>query len=147
MSADGHTCSVLVIEDDSEMRELIKLALTAEGYRVVAVTNGRAALDQLRCTADTCVIVLDLMLPVMDGLRFRAAQLRDRSLAWIPVIVVSGDADAPRVARDLGARSLVQKPLDIERLKQALRHVGCLRSRPRRRRPLASAPNVREKHV
>jgi CheY-like chemotaxis protein len=147
MAVDRHTCSVLVIEDDAEMRDLIKLALTAEGYRVVAVPNGRAALDHLRCTADTCVLVLDLMLPVMDGLRFRAAQLRDRSLAWIPVIVVSGDADAPRLARDVGARSFVQKPLDIERLTQALRHVGCLRSRPRSQPPLTSAPDVGEEHV
>jgi len=68
----------------------------------------------------------------MDGAHFRAAQLQDRSLAWIPVILMSGAADADRRARALGARRLVKKPLDLDEVKRALSDVGCCQTRPRR---------------
>lgn len=126
-----HRCSVLVIDDDEDIQELVRVSLEKDGYRVAAVSNGRKALIHLRSTADTCIIVLDLGLPEMDGQRFRAAQLRDRSLAWIPVIVLSGAADADRQAREIGARSFIPKPVNLDELQQALRFVGCCRSRSR----------------
>ena len=89
----------------------------------------------LRSTADTCIIVLDLTLPEMDGQRFRAAQLRDRSLAWIPVVVLSGSVDGAARARELGARAFVPKPVDLDRL-QAPRSAG---SAAARRGPAATA--------
>jgi CheY-like chemotaxis protein len=121
----SHTCSVLVVEDDAELREVLRVALTTEGYDVCVVGNGREALTHLRSTPHTCIIVLDLSLPVMDGRQFRTAQLRDRSLAWIPVVVLSGAVEGSRQARDLGARSFVRKPVDVDELRRALRHVGC----------------------
>jgi CheY-like chemotaxis protein len=127
----GHHCSVLVVDDDPEIREMLRVAIAAEGYDVATVADGREALHHLRSTADTCMIVLDLMMPVMDAVRFRAAQLRDRSLAWIPTIVLSGSPDADLETRRLGARSLVRKPLDLDQLRQALRYVGCCRALPR----------------
>src|SRR4051812_22649656 len=105
-----HRCSVLIVDDDADIRELLRVALGAEGYLVAGVDNGRAALNHLRSHADTCFILLDLLLPVMDGAHFRTAQLHDRSLAWIPVIVMSGATDTDRRARDLGARRVVRKP-------------------------------------
>jgi len=128
----AHRCSVLVVDDDPDVRELLQVALQAEGYLVAGVENGRMALNHLRSHADTCIILLDLMLPVMDGSRFRTAQLHDRSLAWIPVIVMSGGDDSDRRARQLGARRLVKKPLDLDAVKQALRSVGCCQARPRK---------------
>ncbi len=77
------------------------------------------------------MIVLDLGLPVMDGREFRAAQLRDRSLAWIPVIVLSGGVETGQVARELGVREFVRKPVDVDQLRDALRRVGCFLARPR----------------
>jgi CheY-like chemotaxis protein len=127
-----HRCSVLVVDDDPDLRELLRVALGAEGYDAACVDNGRAALNHLRSHADTCIILLDLLLPVMDGTDFRTAQLQDRSLAWIPVILMSGAPDSERRARELGARRLVRKPLDLDEVKQALRYVGCCRARPRR---------------
>jgi CheY-like chemotaxis protein len=127
----AHNCSVLVVEDEPELRELLRVALKTDGYEVATVANGRDALTHLRTTADTCSIVLDLSLPVMDGRQFRAAQLRDRSLAWIPVVVISGAVDASRDARDIGARSFVRKPVDVDELRRALRHIGCCLARPR----------------
>jgi CheY-like chemotaxis protein len=123
---------VLVIEDDSELREVLRVALTTDGYDVSTVANGRDALQHLRSTADTCMILLDLSLPVMDGWQFRAAQLKDRALAWIPVVVLSGTVDAARDARELGALSFVRKPVDVDELRQSLKHVGCATAQPRR---------------
>jgi CheY-like chemotaxis protein len=120
-----------VVEDDPDLREVLRVALVTDGYDVSTVGTGRDALTHLRSTADTCIIVLDLTLPVMDGRQFRAAQLRDRSLAWIPVVVLSGRVEAARDARDLGARSFVRKPVDVDELRRALRHVGCCLARPR----------------
>jgi CheY-like chemotaxis protein len=127
----AHHCTVLVIDDDPEVRDLLLVALTADDYHVDAVSNGREALHHLRSHAETCIIVLDLIMPMMDGPQFRAAQLRDRSLGWIPLVVMSASADGRRQARDLGARQFVRKPLDLEEVRRALRHIGCCRTRPR----------------
>ena len=123
---------MLVVDDDADVRELLSVALTSEGYEVATVPNGREALHYLRSHANACVILLDLMLPMMDGAHFRTAQLLDRSLAWIPVIVMSAVVDADRRARELGARRLVRKPLDLDEVNNALRFVGCCQARPRR---------------
>jgi CheY-like chemotaxis protein len=104
--APPHRCTVLVVDDDAEIRELLRVALTSEGYQVAGVPNGREALHYLRSHAETCMIVLDLVLPVMDGAQFRRAQLQDRSLAWIPVIVMSAVVDADRAARETAPRAL-----------------------------------------
>lgn len=127
----SHRCSILVVDDDPEIGELLRVALTDDGYAVAAVQNGREALHYLRSHADTCLILLDLMLPVMDGANFRAAQLRDRSLAWIPLVVMSAAVDASRRARALGARLLIRKPIDLDEVKGALQRVGCRQARPR----------------
>lgn len=143
MKPAAHRCEVLVVEDDPELRELLTFALTSDGYIVSSVGNGRDALKHLRSTPDTCIIVLDLSLPVMDGRRFRAVQLRDRSLGWIPVVVLSGGPDAATQARELGARSLVKKPVDVDALRRALRHIGCCHARPRAdQRSDRRSPNV-----
>jgi len=128
----AHRCSVLVVDDDADVGELMRVTLEAEGYQVACVRNGREALNHLRSHADTCIVLLDLMLPIMDGRHFRATQLNDRALAWIPVVLMSGAPDAERHARELGARGLVKKPLDLDQVKQALRSVGCCQARPRR---------------
>lgn len=128
----AHRCSVLVVDDDPDVGELMRVTLEAEGYRVAFVRNGREALNHLRSHADTCIILLDLMLPIMDGIHFRTTQLNDRSLAWIPIVLMSAAPDADRRARELGARGLVKKPLDLDEVKHALRSVGCCQARPRR---------------
>ena len=93
MSESKHRCAVLIVDDDLDSQEMVRLALDAAGYTVATAANGRDALVHLRSTAVTCIIILDLTLPQMDGAQFRAAQLRDRSLAWIPVVVLSGSVD------------------------------------------------------
>lgn len=130
-----HRCSVLVVDDDADVRELLRVALETEGYQVACVANGREALNHLRSHAETCLILLDLLLPVMDGNLFRKVQLRDRSLAWIPVVLMSGSPDPERAARELGAQRLVRKPLDLDEVKQAMSSIGCSQAHVRRSTP------------
>lgn len=126
---------MLIVDDDGETRELLRFTLTGIGYDVAAVADGREALRYMRSHAETCIVVLDLMLPEMDGATFRAAQLRDRSLAWIPVVVVSGAIDAVDRARALRAQSLLKKPLDLDEVREKISQIGCRRTTPRRRPP------------
>src|ERR671931_242218 len=81
----NHRCLGLGVDDDPWTRELLPIALQADNYLVAAVANGREALHYRRSHAETCIILLELLLPVMDGRQFRTVQRRDRSLAWIPV--------------------------------------------------------------
>jgi two-component system, OmpR family, response regulator CpxR len=124
----SHRCSILVVDDDAEARELLRLALSASGYDVACASDGRDALKYLRSHADTCFILLDLMLPGMNGVTFRTAQLRDRSLAWIPVVVVSGAVDAADQARAFRAHAVLRKPLDLDTVRDTLSHIGCRRT-------------------
>ena len=78
------------------------------------------------------MVLLELMLPVMDGVHFRQAQLPDRSLAWIPVVVMSGAVDADRQSRELSARRLLRKPLKLDDVRATLQDIACCQVRPRR---------------
>lgn len=117
-------CTILVVDDDVDMQELLRVALRFDGYDVASARTGRDALDYLRSHAETCAILLDLMLPGMDGAQFRALQRRDRSLAWIPVIVMSSAMDLDRRVRDIAPRMLVRKPVDLDELRRAVRLVS-----------------------
>ncbi|HUR34586.1 MAG TPA: response regulator [Vicinamibacterales bacterium] len=120
-----HRCAVLVVEDEPELQALVRFALEADGCEVSVAGDGREALKHLRSTASTCLIILDLFLPVMSGRRFRAAQLRDRSLAWIPVLILSGGVEGAREARELGACAFVRKPVDVDELRAAVKRIDC----------------------
>lgn len=131
MATTEHRCTVLIVDDDEDIRELLRVALTTDGYRVASVPNGREALHYLRSHVETCVIVLDLVLPVMDGAQFRRVQLQDRALAWIPIVVMSATLDVDRRARELGARHVLHKPVNLDEVRRTLRLVGCCQARPR----------------
>lgn len=139
MRADDRHCSILIVEDEPGLRDVLSVALEADGYRVATCPDGRAAMKHLRSTGSTCLIVLDLMLPVMNGRVFRDLQLRDRSLAWIPVIVVSGAFDAVRDAHELGASAFVRKPVDVDELRATVARVTCARHLVRREQRQARA--------
>lgn len=121
-----HTCTILVVEDEVELRALLQVALEADGFRVRSVEDGRAALRVLHSSADTCLIILDLELPTMDGRRFRTQQLRERALAWIPVIVITGGDRSADEAGRLWAQAVLRKPLDLDALRNTIVQVGCI---------------------
>jgi CheY-like chemotaxis protein len=103
---------VLVVDDDLLTREVLALVLGAEGYRVTTADDGRAALDQLRHGDHPDLIVLDLMMPGMDGWRFREEQLGDARLADIPVIVCSASRRLGPRAATLHATAYLDKPVE-----------------------------------
>jgi two-component system response regulator MprA len=84
--------SVLIVEDDRDIRECMADALEVEGYSVALAANGREALDQLRGGVFPDLILLDLLMPVMSGWEFRQEQLADPLLSGIPIVVVSASS-------------------------------------------------------
>ena len=117
-SAVAH-CPVLIVEDDIELREMMAQLLTLEGFQASTVANGREALDYLGRGDRPDVILLDLMMPVMDGWEFRRQQQSDPSVANVPVIVLS--ALDYRRAAEVDAVAFLKKPLDFDRLLQLVR--------------------------
>ena len=108
--------SILVVEDDPDIRDALATVLESEGYDVMQASHGQEALGQLRASSSASLILLDLHMPVMNGWAFRTEQLRDPRLAAIPVVVVSADGMMPKRAAELGAAGYVGKPIDFERL-------------------------------
>ena len=106
--------TVLVIEDDQDTREMLGRFLELEGFNVETAENGRQALERLGSGSRASVIVLDLMMPVMDGWQFRLEQIRDASLSHIPVIVVSA-AGRDRIDK-IKAEAYLSKPVDLDEL-------------------------------
>jgi DNA-binding response OmpR family regulator len=103
---------ILIIEDDPDIRESLELVLTLEGYRTITASNGREGLAHLDRADPPSLILLDLMMPVMNGWDFLSAQRATRS-ATIPVVVVSAAGEA---ARPVDADAYVAKPVDLDRL-------------------------------
>jgi CheY-like chemotaxis protein len=122
MSREEDCAGVLVVDDDADVREATQLVLENSGYRVLTATDGRQALEVLRTNAERpCVILLDLMMPVMDGWRFRTEQQHDAALAPIPVVVLSGATDMHRAAASLSADEHIRKPVSLDRLLATVR--------------------------
>ncbi len=107
---------ILVVEDDADIREDLAELLRDEGYDVATAVNGEDGLALLRREASVGLILLDLMMPVMDGWQFREAQLADPALASVPIIVLSADGDTPRKASALRANAYLTKPFALPRL-------------------------------
>jgi CheY-like chemotaxis protein len=109
-----------VVDDDGAIREALAAVLEDEGYAVQGAANGREALQILRAGAQPQLILLDLMMPVMSGWDFRAAQQQDPALSVIPVVVLSADRDVGAHAVALGAQAYLNKPVDIDALLDAV---------------------------
>ncbi|MDC0668015.1 response regulator [Nannocystis radixulma] len=118
MTAENHACCfVLVVDDDPDVCETLQTVLEVSGYRVAAAANGLEALKTLRSGLRPCLVLLDLMMPVMNGLEFRAEQRSDPAIAAVPVVVVSGDHHVAEKATEMGLEGLA-KPIDIDDLLQ-----------------------------
>ena len=117
MTGMGHT--LLIVDDDVDVRETLAELLANEGYSVLTAAHGAEALALLRDGGPVpCVILLDLMMPVMNGYEFRASQRVDAQLASIPVFVFS--AGERHEERALDATAFLRKPLDVDALLTAL---------------------------
>jgi two-component system, chemotaxis family, chemotaxis protein CheY len=121
---------VLLAEDDQLIAVVLEDALGDEGYEVRRVTNGRQALELLTGWVPD-VILLDLMMPVMDGWTFRTAQQQlPGAASQVPVVVVTGTRDAAYQARALSAAAVIMKPFDLLDVMNAVDHACHLPSLP-----------------
>ncbi len=109
---------ILVVEDDDAIRGLVSEVLRDDGYDVREATNGLEALEQVREERPD-LIVLDLMMPVMDGWAFVEECRRKRCCNEVPIVVTSASHDLPRTAerlRTFGVRTCLAKPFDVDGL-------------------------------
>lgn len=111
--------TILVVDDDYAIRDSLTELLEDEGYLVARAENGQEALDFLRHNGVPCLILLDLMMPVMDGYEFINQQRGDPQLAGIPVVVITAAADG---SRGIQARQVLPKPIRAETLMNTIKH-------------------------
>jgi two-component system chemotaxis response regulator CheY len=116
-----HERPVLVVDDDADMRHMTETVLSFSGIKTVSAANGVEALERAR-SAHPFVILLDLMMPVMDGYEFRARQLQDPVLRKIPVICVTAVPSVMTDTEKLRVDTCVHKPVDWEELLKAVLH-------------------------
>ena len=108
---------VLVVDDDDDIRDSLIEFLEDHGHHAVGAANGSEALALLDPPqSPPCLIILDLMMPVMDGSQFRDEQLQRPAVAGIPVVVVSAYRDVEERAQQLGAVRWLAKPFDLTAL-------------------------------
>ncbi len=106
--------SILIVEDDTDLREALVQVLRDEGYEAAGAVHGLEALAHLRSrVAKPCLILLDLTMPVMNGWQFRAEQRQDPRLSGIPVVVLSAGSNLAEQIADLQVRDYVQKPIRL----------------------------------
>lgn len=121
-SAVAHIAPLLLlVDDDAMMRRMTETLLTAHGYHVIVAVHGRDGIERLR---EQCpdLIVLDLNMPVMDGYQFCREQryLPDKNRAAVPVLLMTGENDAPSHATALQAAGVITKPFDPDDLLDAV---------------------------
>lgn len=105
---------ILVIEDDSDIQIALQDGLDLAGFQVKVASNGQEALDLLKQGDLPCLILLDLMMPVMDGWEFRKRQENDSRIAKIPVVVVTADGHAKIKAHKMHVQDGISKPVDFD---------------------------------
>jgi CheY-like chemotaxis protein len=107
--------SILIVEDEKDIRETLQEVLRLEGYKTFTASNGREALDMLPTIPRPCLILLDLMMPVMNGWEFLQEQRMngDMTIATIPVVVVSAAGDKAKNTQTAG---FIKKPVELDAL-------------------------------
>jgi DNA-binding response OmpR family regulator len=118
--------NVLIVEDDADIREMLKALLSMQGFYAVGAEDGLEGLHLLRTVRHRapevpCLILLDLKMPRLGGHEFRRAQLGDPTVASVPVAVMSGAGDLEQRAKALGAVATLAKPIDFDTLLAVVR--------------------------
>jgi CheY-like chemotaxis protein len=110
------------VDDDEGIRETMQFALEMRGYRAVTAVNGKDGLERLPHIPRPCLILLDLMMPVMDGRDFVRALERDPALKDIPVVVVTAFGE---LSESIDVRSVIAKPVPLKVLYETVQQYCC----------------------
>jgi len=124
---------ILIVEDDPNIREVLKQAVEFEGYTCTTAEDGQRAYAQLQTMKEPCLILLDLMMPNMNGYEFIELASKTHTVASIPVVVVSAAADASKlktVDSSGQVKGLIKKPVELESLMATVRE-WCGEPKPR----------------
>jgi len=112
--------TILIVDDDRDILDLERFILESEGYRVWIAENGLVALDKIKASGLPDLIILDMVMPVMNGWEFAKA-LRGSSLGPVPIVVISAAGDAEERAKAVGAERWLDKPFQIQDLLEIVR--------------------------
>jgi CheY-like chemotaxis protein len=130
---------ILVVDDDAFIQDALREALEDEGYAVIIAANGAEALRKVRSGCRPDAILLDHMMPVMDGPTFAAEVSKDPGLAGMPIILITADARAKEKAVGIGLHAFLRKPLKLEELLSTIESAFSARRVPPSTEPQASA--------
>ena len=119
-SAPTASPTVLVVEDDERIQRLVEIVLRGEGYRVLQAMDGQHALEVM-ASEQPDLVLLDLMLPVIDGWALRERLRQQPDTANIPVVLMSAVRNLPETAQELGVADYLSKPFEIDDLIQSVR--------------------------
>lgn len=108
------TKRILVVEDDTSIRELLVELLESEGYSVASAVNGLEGLKYLQTQVSPDLILIDLMMPVMDGYSFRSEQLKNALWSKIPTVVMSAEANAKEKMKNFQITAFLSKPVELD---------------------------------
>lgn len=108
------TKRILVVEDDTSIRELLVELLESEGYQVASAMNGLEGLKYLQTEGNPDLILIDLMMPVMDGYSFRTEQLKNPKWAKVPTVVMSAEANAKEKMKNFNITAFLSKPVELD---------------------------------
>jgi CheY-like chemotaxis protein len=112
---------LLVVDDDTDLREALEEVLRDAGYEVIGASNGKHALEVLGgVPVLPGLVLLDMMMPVLDGAGFARAMRQEPKWRDIPVLVFSASANARQVAEEIGACGHMRKPVDVDTLLDAV---------------------------
>jgi CheY-like chemotaxis protein len=112
--------TILIVDDDFDLRETLKDLLSDEGYTVAVAANGFEALAYLRNHAKPCLILLDWMMPHCDGAQFRAEQRQDPAIADIPVVIISADVRLRQTYEANEVAGYLVKPFQLHHLSKLI---------------------------
>ena len=112
---------ILLVDDEADIRDALGELLTAEGFSVVTASNGHEAMLWLaERRPPSCVVILDLMMPVMNGSEFQLQKQTDPALSPYPVIIITASSRAQQLERTPVIKACLAKPIEMERLLLAL---------------------------
>jgi CheY-like chemotaxis protein len=122
---DGQRKRVLVVEDAPDIRDSMRELLEMDGYPVTTAENGKVALDVLESMPPPCLILLDLMMPVMDGFEFLERLQRHPNFKHFEVLLISANRDIHRAAKMPGVIGYLYKPFDLDQLMTIIEEHCC----------------------